>query len=276
MFRVDVPLVRKKGWQWWCLVTSDRHWDSPKSDLKLQLKHLKEARERGAAIIDIGDFVDLMGGRHDPRGVKGTVRREHNVPHYFDAVIADAAEWFEPFAHNFVMIAEGNHETAMTHRHEFNSTERLVGQLNMRTGARVYNGGYSGWVVFSFNHTGTKGYNVVANYHHGTSSGKSSSNILAHERRAAYLPDPDILISGHAHNFWNESVARLRLGKTGIVYQDEQLHLGCPSYKDDIGDGSHGWAVEKGFRPKPLGAWWLRFYFEPTAHRVCYEAIKAQ
>ncbi len=43
-------------------------------------KHLKQAVERNAAIIDIGDALDLMGGKFDPRSYKGSVRSEHMVP----------------------------------------------------------------------------------------------------------------------------------------------------------------------------------------------------
>lgn len=221
-----------------------------------------------------------MGGKYDPRSGKGGVRPEHNVPDYFDAVVEDAAEWFVPFAHHTVIIGMGNHETSQVARHEFNAVERLVCLLNSKTGSRVYNGSYSGWLVFAFNghrpNSRSRTITVTANYHHGTSSGKTSSNVLAHERRAAYTPDADILLSGHAHNFWCETVARLRLGQNGVVYQDTQLHLGVPGYKDEIGDGREGWAVEKGFRPKALGAWWIRFSWCRQRMKVIYEAIPAQ
>lgn len=279
VFEIEVPIRKNQNnWEWWCLVTSDRHWDNPKSDIKLQKKHLEQAKERGAACIDLGDCLDLMGGRYDPRAVKGGIRSEHNVPHYFDAVVADAAEWFSPYAENLVLFANGNHETAMF-RHEFNPTERLVGMINATTRCQVYNGGYSGWVVFRFvAHTPNgrpRSTTIVANYHHGTSSGKSSSNMLAHERRAAYLPDADLILSGHHHNFWSEDVARLRLGPNGVVFHDIQKHLGVPGYKEEFGDGSSGWAVEKGFRPKVIGAWWLRFYWCRAKSRVLYEEIRA-
>lgn len=221
-----------------------------------------------------------MGGKYDPRAVKNGIRSEHNVPHYFDAVVEDAADWLAPYARNLFVLAQGNHETAMTNRHEFNPIERLIGLLNASTRSRVYNGGYSGFLVFAFAAQGAseraRVSSVVVNYHHGASSGKTTSNILSHERRAAFLPDADILVTGHAHNHWSETVARIRLSKNGAVYQDTQLHLGIPGYKDEIGDGREGWAVERGFRPKPLGAWWVRFFWCRQRSRVLYEAIRAQ
>lgn len=163
---------------------------------------------------------------------------------------------------------------------ERNVTERIVALLNSKTGSSVYNGGNSGFLVFNFDASTEAGKKrssgVVANYHHGSSSGKSSTNLLAHERRASFVTDADILLTGHSHTFHNQTVARLRLGSNGYVYHDEQLHLGIPSYKDDIKEGSEGWAVEKGFRPHVLGAWWLRFFWCGKAERVLFEAIPAK
>ena len=35
-----------------------------------------------------------------------------------------------------------------------------------------------------------------------------------------------------------------------------------PSYKDEYQDGMGGWSVERRMPPKPLGAYWLRFYWD--------------
>lgn len=280
VFRVSVPFQQGASWEQWALITSDIHWDNPHCNRKLLKQHLDQALEREAIIFSNGDMLDLMGGRYDPRAVKSGIRSEHNVPHYFDAVVEDAAEWFTPYAQNFFVLAQGNHETAMTNRHEFNPIERLVTLLNSKTRSRIYNGGYSGWLEFAFQTLAEGGRGrtstVVANYHHGSSSGKTTSNILSHEKRAAFLPDTDVLITGHAHNFWCEFVGRQRFGRGGTVYQDTQTHLGCPGYKDDTGDGSSGWANEKGFKPKTLGAWWLRFYWSRERSSVLFEVIRAQ
>jgi hypothetical protein len=52
----DINHVYKSGEEFWYLLTADRHWDNPDSDWDLQIKHLKEARERDAMVIDVGDF----------------------------------------------------------------------------------------------------------------------------------------------------------------------------------------------------------------------------
>ena len=44
-------------WEEWILLSGDRHWDNPKSDWKMQIKHLEEVKKRQAGVIDIGDLL---------------------------------------------------------------------------------------------------------------------------------------------------------------------------------------------------------------------------
>lgn len=40
----------------WVLLSFDRHHDNPKSDNRMERRHLEQARERNAIIIDGGDL----------------------------------------------------------------------------------------------------------------------------------------------------------------------------------------------------------------------------
>ena len=53
---IKIEAKPRKDWEQWILLTSDRHWDNPKSDRRLQTKHLQLAKERNALIIDNGDL----------------------------------------------------------------------------------------------------------------------------------------------------------------------------------------------------------------------------
>ena len=92
VFQVEVEAARQKDWVWWCLLSSDRHWDNPKSDQKLQKKHLEQVIEReGAWLCN----VDLFWGRAakaDKRDAKSLRRPEHDVNHYFDAIVDTAVD----------------------------------------------------------------------------------------------------------------------------------------------------------------------------------------
>jgi len=93
-------------------------------------------------------------------------------------------------------------------------------------------------------------------------------------RRAVVYPDANIVISGHSHQQWMMPIPRLRINDFGREYRDEQLHLQIPSYKDEITGQVDGFAVEKQFAPKPLGAWWLRFWWQRDVG-LRYDAMRA-
>ena len=78
---------------------------------------------------------------------------------------------------------------------------------------------------------------------------------------AITYPDAEIVWSGHTHTEFYLSIARIRLNFTDVVERDEQIHLRSPGYKEDTAKGE-GWAVEKGFMPQSLGAWWLKVWLE--------------
>ena len=68
---------------------------------------------------------------------------------------------------------------------------------------------------------------------------------------------------------------RIRLSDMGRELKDEQVHLSITTYKDEITDQSGGWAIEGEHSPKPLGAWWLRFFWDRGEGRVRFEYARA-
>lgn len=282
VFQVQVPIREHKDWEFWALLVADQHHDNPHADHALELKHLREARERRAAIVSAGDTFCAMQGKYDKRASKSAVRPEHQVDNYLDALVDTGAEFYEPFAHNFVCFGVGNHEQAIADRHETRLIDRLVAVLNDRVGSRIYVGGFSGWVVFRFHRAGEgagdRSTRVVLHYDHGYGGGGPvTDDMIQHQRRAVYLPDADIVMSGHTHGAFMRELARVRLNRDGTLRHDIQTHIKTPSYKDEYRDGFGGWAVaSKGMPPKPLGAWWLHFTWSHEKQRVLYTAMRAQ
>lgn len=282
VFRASINYRRNKEFEAWFLITSDRHWDNPDSDEELQIKHLKQALERGAGILDLGDFFCLMQGKYDKRSSKEKVRPEHQKDNYLDAVISDGASFLEPYAKNFICIATGNHEASIQERHGTNPIDRLVERLQDRTGAFVKNGTFSGWLIFQFiedfDSKRPCSYTTTLHYDHGYGGGGPvTADMIQHQRRAVYLPDADIICSGHTHDQWVREFARVRLRHTGEIKHDIQTHIKAPTYKDEYKLGAGGWAAAtKGMPPKPKGAFWLRFYYDWSHRRVLHEVIQAR
>lgn len=252
------------GWEQWVLVTSDRHWDSKDSDRTMQKRHLDEAVERNALVIDLGDLFDAMQGRNDRRGGKSGVRPEHQRSDYFSALVDTAVEWFGPYAKQFLMLGTGNHETAIMRHNEINLTWHLGRQLNALHGGDIHLGNYSGWLRFQFKSGGKRTYwpAVVTHYHHGSGgSSPVTKGVIQTNRRATYLPDANVVLSGHIHQTWLMPIERERLSDSGGVFMDTQMHVSVPPYKSP--SRRMGWEVEKGMAPSGTGAiWWRLYYFD--------------
>lgn len=262
----------------WFLLSSDRHWDNPHSDWKLQKKHLDQARERNAKVLDFGDLFCVMQGKYDRRASKSNVRPEHQTDNYLDAVVNTAVDWFSPYADMFALVSEGNHESAIRRNHETDLIERFVSALNYKNGTHLTRGLYTGWVRFRFKRlsSGVRGTSRILNlnYTHGYGGGGPvTKGVIQANRKAVYLPDADFCVSGHIHEHWLMTQPRERLSKLGKLYIDEQVHVCLPTYKEEylMGQDFHR---ERGRPPKPLGAYWIRFFMERDD--VKYEFIRAK
>lgn len=264
----------KFGFEQWFLLSSDRHWDSPDSDRAMQRRHLDEAAERNALILDFGDLIDGMGGRNDRRASKSGIRAEHNVDGYFTELINGAVDWYKPYAHLFALIATGNHESAVLRHNEIDLTRQIVRLLNAETGSSIHAGQYAGWVRLNFRRQGraSAGRHVIRYTHGSGGASPVTRGVIQTNRRAVYLPDAHTVLSGHTHQAWKVPIIRERLSEQGRVYFDEQTHVQIPSYKRS---SLHtGFAAERGFAPTPLGAWWLRFWY--TRGQIHHEFTRAQ
>ena len=251
----------------WFLLSSDRHHDNPHSDHALELNHLREAQERGAGVLDAGDLFCAMAGKADPRMSKnGTTRPEHALANdYFDSLVRHAADFYAPFARNFIVIGRGNHETSVLKRQETDLTERLCERMSAISGVPVHSGGYGGWVHFVVDYH-SQVYTLALKYFHGSGGGGLMSfDTLRVRRIASWTPDADVIVGGHTHDQWILPVERERLRTRNGDYKVElstQHHVRCGTYKDEYGDGFGGWHIERGGPPKGIGAVWMRMFLQ--------------
>lgn len=265
---VDWKITNNSEWVGEVLVRGDAHHDNPHSKHAIQKRHLDQALERGAAILDVGDLFCAMGGRYDPRNRReGITRREHiGKDDYFDSIVGAATRFHAPYARNWLVLAKGNHESAVLKSSGTDLTQRLAEGMSAASGCKVHAGGYGGWVVFNFANSYNERASIRLNYFHGSGGGGMMSfGTLNVRRRASWLADADICVSGHVHESWQMSISRrsvVRCKDRYRVASHEMHHVCTPSYKEEWGDGSGGWQVERGGPPKPIGAWWMRFRFE--------------
>lgn len=250
----------------WFLLRSDAHHDAVGADRELEDRHLKQAKALGAYILDIGDMFDCMQGRYDKRADRSALREEYQHGPYLDRLVDVAYERYLPYADRWLLMSPGNHETSVAKHNDTNLTERLYARLKPHA-PLLQMGTYQGFVRIRVRRQKVRRGSVTIAYHHGFGgSAPVTRGVIQSNRMAISYPDAEIVWSGHTHTEFYLSLARIRLNSEDVVTRDEQIHIKSPGYKEDTLKGE-GWAVEKGFMPQSLGAWWLKIVIEGYTDR---------
>lgn len=242
------------------LLRADTHRDSIACNRELEQEHLEKAVEEDALGVDLGDLFDAMQGRFDPRRSMDELRPEYQREDYYDFVVKDSADFYSPYAKNFLLFARGNHETSVRKHANTDLTDRLVFALNAFAGGKIATGGYGGWLRLLFKRGDGKhplGTINIKYFHGAGGEAPVTRGAIQTNRQAVYLPDANVVLNGHNHHQYIIPIARERLGPKGNHYGDLQYHVRIPGYKQEYGDGSGGWTVERGGVPKPIGAVWM-------------------
>jgi len=246
---------------------SDLHWDNPKCDWKLLKRDLDYCLENNIPVMINGDFFCLMQGRGDKRGNKSDIRPEHNNAKYLDSIVETAVEWFSPYAHIISVIGYGNHETAIIKYQETDILQRFVDLLNYKNGSNVYAGGYGGWlIVRQFLHSNVSSSFKVKYFHGSGGGGVVTKGALNLTRALEMYEDFDVFTMGHIHENASRNDVRETTNfnaKNGYKHVHKNIHLMLTgTYKEEYGDGSKGWHVERGAPVKPTGGRILVFQSE--------------
>jgi hypothetical protein len=241
---------------------SDIHWDNPKCDWDVLRSHLDYFKKNNIPVMVNGDFFCLMQGRGDNRRNKSDIRPEHNNFRYLDSIVETAVEWWTPYADILTVIGYGNHETGVIKWQETDILQRFVDLLNLKCGTNVQVGGYGGWLVFKIGTRNMLPYKVK--YFHGSGGGGIVTKGAINLTRALELyEDFDVFTMGHIHeNASRNDVRDMIQHNPSLGYQvkQRQIHLMLTgTYKEEYEDGHHGWHVERGAPPKPIGGRILRF-----------------
>jgi Icc-related predicted phosphoesterase len=240
-------------------ILSDLHWDNPHTDRELIKRHLDYCLKEEIPVMINGDMFCLMLGRGDNRRNKSDIRPEHNNARYLDSIVETAVEWFLPYAHIIKLIGYGNHETAIIKFQETDILQRFVDILNFKAGSNVQVGGYGGWLIIKQTlESTTSSFSTKIKYFHGSGGGGIVTKGAINLTRALELYEGfDVFVMGHIHENSCRNDVRDTVEShpaSGYTLKQKQLHLMLTgTYKEEYGDGSHGWHVERGAPIKPLG-----------------------
>lgn len=261
IYRVETTKAKASQW---LFLAPDIHWDNPHCKRDLLKRHLDEAVKMGARIILPGDTFCMMQGAYDPRKQKGDIRPEHNVNHYIDAVVEDAARWFAPYQPYIDVVGLGNHETSILKRLETDVIQRFVQLLNINAKGkhRVMAGGYGGWYTLQFK-CGSSYSRYTMKYFHGSGGGAPvTKGTIQHNRASTQTEGADAIVMGHVHNDYVVTYTRELLDHNYKPITRDLLMIRCSTYKDEYGDGHSGWHVERGGGPRPMGGQFLYVQYD--------------
>lgn len=261
----DVSRVRVlksgQGWLQEFLMLSDVHFDSPYCDRKLLETLLNQAKEKNAPIVIFGDWYDAMQSKNDPRREKDELMEEYKSSQYLDRLVMSSADFLLPYRELIVLVGEGNHDADIRRKLESDLIWRLSRELG------VMHMGYAGFVVFQFSNAKSGSHRAKKElfYHHGSGGGGEVTKGTMRAQRQAAWATADIYVGGHIHESWRMSQKRLRLSTSNKPIVTDMLHVCIPALKDEF-RLRQGFHIMKGRPPKPIGAFWLRFYDNPRKH----------
>ena len=239
------------------LAQADEHFDNVHAQQDKIRSHMQEAVDNGWPIVKLGDSLCLMGGTGDRRADKSDLRPEHKSGDYIDAVVNDYAQFCSFAAPNIALIAPGNHELSIKTRCETDVIERIAEQWR-QIGSPVHVGGIGGWILVRINVTATATFMVPIFYHPGHGGGGMGRGTGHANKRALYLPDAQVVISGHIHEEWVQTICRDRINlKTARTFIDESTHVVTGTYKQEYLPHESTWHCKNGRPPKPIGGTWL-------------------
>lgn len=260
--KVDISMHRRVTDEARILIISDVHLDNKNCDRQMLKRHLDKALEIGAPIIDNGDLFDCMGGKYDKRSHKGDVLPQLQVSNYFDALTKYAHDFLKPYAKNFILLAEGNHENSIQARHEINLTTMLIDKLNPDI---IYQK-YAGWIIFTLRDPGKGNYQqdfqMFRTHGTGGNAPVTKGTIQSARRQDQVLAD--LYISGHIHTEFTMPRPQWYLTKDGNVKIRTPLHQQIGTYKDST---TGTWEQMKGFAPPSMGGCWLVFKYSNVEQR---------
>lgn len=271
VIEIEVPFERNGSWKQDFLLRADAHHDSPHCDRNLEKRHLDDALEDGAIIIDGGDLFDAMQSAGDKRGGYSELRDEYKHGNYIDKLVEVAAKRYGPYAKNIAVLAQGNHETAMIKHHNTDLTERLVYALNKEHGGNIVKGGYLNIIRIIFRDK-TSSRSKIIYHHHGSGGGaKVTKGVIDMFRMSVEIPYADFWFMGHIHNENIFQVPCEEITDGGNRSIRKRYGIRVAGYKNEHGKG--GWHDERGHGVRPLGSARIRFFWDRVTQKITEEVF---
>lgn len=248
------------------MLSSDWHYDSSCCDLDLLTKHLKIAEEKQAVVLMAGDTLDAMQGRHDPRRKIEELKKQYAVSGYYDAIVADCANFLAKFDVPGYIICDGNHELAVLKNSGTDLLNNLAYHLRHEYKKSAVHMGFWGYMPITFRYSkGRANTSKLLYWFHGTSShAVVTKGMIQVNRNSTWLKAPDYFVFGHTHDGWAdpEPIEDFNM-KSKRPFRDGMLFFRTPGYKNSPTDEHKpsSWASQKQRAPKNKGCYFLELNY---------------
>jgi len=269
MNNVHIKKIKKSSAKFedWFLLRSDSHSDSLHYDSRLEMKHLNQALERNAKIIDLGDLFDAKQGKKDPRASKSGQQGKRDD--YFNEIVEQKIKRYYPFKNIWFYQGYGNHETSIIKHNEIDLLKLFCDGIGIDAGF------YSGYLVLKYDINGHTARFIINVYHGKGGNSPVTHGVINANRKAVWCPDADLYLTGHIHKSWHLDTVQERINNANKIYYKENTFLQLPTYQYKRPDGN-GWENEMDFPPSPLGAYWLRITYDSTESKLISEIMRAK
>lgn len=267
IIEISVPMVKNSQWQQWAFFCGDQHFDSTHCDRQLLTRDFEKCIERQAIIFSVGDWYDVMCGRHDPRGTKSELRPEYLKSDYFASITEDSSNFLKRYAKNIAVMIHGNHETSCIKNNEYDITRATVNLTNAHAKSKIMAGEYEEFVRLSFvppknNKCKEMKYSKMIYMYHGSGGAAPvTGGVIDNQRTAEYVRS-DFIHMGHTHTTYVDARTYWEPTNKGNILEKTQHFLRTGSYKKSREPGTTTWETVKNIKPKRRGGIWVRFFYE--------------
>lgn len=214
---------------------------------------LQGAKERGDLIAIWGDIAEWI--------VSSDLKRycaKHNVrvDAYVNRMVADLADFYEPFANHIEIMKLGNHETAFIKHHHVDPMAMLIQELNRRRDPAllpIFYGGYTMWWLVKFVRTSEAGNRLGSQsvkiwMHHGAGGAAPvTKGVIDRARIQDSIWGADVYVIGHKHNQASVPVMKEECDDYGNVSRrmvDFIEVAGYSGWEQDAPDVEDGYMID--------------------------------
>lgn len=260
-------------WEWWdyarpdwftLVPIGDIHLGHVACDERLLAATIKRiADDPRCYWVGLGDYCEYINKadkRYDPEQVAPWVRSEPRG-RMAQVQTERITELFKPIAHRCLGIVEGNHETAIRRKFEYDPYYEIVkavhgaAQLPLDTRIGL---GFEGWLELRWyrmpepKRSATHRLRVYL--HHGFVGGRLAGAKALNMQRVLWNHECDLCLMGHSHNTSSGREAREALDRSGRVVEHVGKGAFCGTFLGEpVSTESSPYYKEAGYFPTPRG-----------------------